>query len=53
MQIYKDNYYVSNTIMFCKFCNITIDYKNKYKVDQHLKTNKYKNNKTAIEQKNT
>ena len=52
-QIYKNNYYVSNTVMFCKFCNITIDYKIKHKVDQHLKTNKYKNNKTAIERKST
>ena len=51
-QLYKDNYYVSGIIMFCKFCNIIIDHKNKSKVDQHLNTKKYKNNKTAIERRN-
>lgn len=49
---YKDNYYVNGYILFCKFCNITVDYKNKSKVDQHLRTNKHKNNKAIIE-KNT
>src|SRR3989440_12033503 len=52
IQLYKDNYYVSGIIMFCKFCNITIDHKNKSKVDQHLNTKKHKNNKTAIERRN-
>jgi hypothetical protein len=50
--LYKNNYYVSGTIMFCKFCNITIDHKNKSKIDQHLNTNKHKNNKVAIERRN-
>jgi hypothetical protein len=38
-QLYKDSYYVSGTVMICKFCNISvsIDHKNKSKVDQHLK----------------
>ena len=52
IQLYKDNYYVSGIIMFWKFCNITIDHKNKSKVDQHLNTKKHKNNKTAIERRN-
>jgi len=52
IQLYKDNYYVSGIIMFCKFCNITIDHKNRSKVDQHLNTKKHKNNKTAIERRN-
>jgi len=51
-QLYKDNYYVSEIIIFCKFCNIIIDHKNKSKVDQHLNTKKHKNNKTAIERRN-
>ena len=51
-QLYKDNYYVSGIIMFCKFCNIIIDHKNKSKVDQHLNTKKHKNNKTAIKRRN-
>jgi len=51
-QLYKDNYYVSGIIMFCKFYNIIIDHKNKSKVDQHLNTKKHKNNKTAIERRN-
>src|SRR2546421_11341284 len=51
-QLYKDNYYVSGIIMFCKFYNIIIDHKNKSKVDQHLNTKKHKNNKTAIKRRN-
>jgi len=31
---------------------LTIDHKNKSKVDQHLNTKKHKNNKTAIERRN-
>ena len=50
-QLYKDNYYASGIFMFCKFCNITIDHTNKSKVDQHLKTKKHENNKTAIERR--
>jgi hypothetical protein len=51
VQLYKDNYYASEIVIFCKFCNITVDHTNKSKVDQHLKTKKHENNKTTIERR--
>ena len=41
---YKNNFYVDNENLFCTFCKCILNYKNKFLLDQHLKTEKHKNN---------
>ncbi|CAG8834478.1 19395_t:CDS:2, partial [Cetraspora pellucida] len=41
---YKKNFYVAGENLFCIFCKCILNYKNKFLLDQHLKTNKHRTN---------
>jgi hypothetical protein len=47
---YKNNFYIDNKNLLCTFCKCILNYKNKFLLDQHLKTNKHKNNQQKAEE---
>ncbi|CAG8770051.1 27078_t:CDS:1, partial [Racocetra persica] len=42
---YKKIFYIEGESLYCTFCKCIINYKNKFLLDQHLKTDKHKTNK--------
>jgi hypothetical protein len=44
--LYKENFYVEGNKLFCVFCNCVIDHTKKSLLDQHLKTEKHKDNQS-------
>ncbi|CAG8705520.1 11935_t:CDS:1, partial [Cetraspora pellucida] len=35
---YKKNFYIDGESLFCTFCKCIVNHKNKFLLDQHLKT---------------
>jgi hypothetical protein len=38
---YKDIFRVDNNVLFCNYCNISVDWKSKSTVDNHCKSQKH------------
>ena len=45
---YRENYILQGNVLWCRFCNIKVNYETKSVVDKHLQTLKHKNNKIQI-----
>ena len=43
--IYRENYILQGSVLWCRFCNIKVDHEIKSIVDKHLQTLKHENNK--------
>jgi hypothetical protein len=41
---YKNNFYTDNENLYCTFCKCLLNYRNKFLLDQHLKTEKHRKN---------
>ncbi|CAG8850005.1 24087_t:CDS:1, partial [Racocetra persica] len=42
---YKNSFYVDDKKLFCTFCKVIINHRNKFLLDQHLNTSKHRLNK--------
>ncbi|CAG8441008.1 2214_t:CDS:2 [Cetraspora pellucida] len=47
---YKKNFYVDGESLFCTFFKCILNYKNKFILDQHLRTDKHKTNKFKVKE---
>ncbi|GBC43827.2 transcription factor E2F6 isoform X1 [Rhizophagus irregularis DAOM 181602=DAOM 197198] len=43
--IYRENYILQGSVLWCRFCNIKVDHEIKSIIDKHLQTLKHENNK--------
>ncbi|CAG8617742.1 2618_t:CDS:2, partial [Scutellospora calospora] len=41
---YEKNFYIDSKSLFCTFCKCIVNHKNKFLLDQHFKTDKYRTN---------
>ena len=50
---FPGHFYIDNNLLFCNFCNISVEWKRKSTVDNHVKSKMHQEKKRKTDQKLT